>query len=240
MIRKTLAAAVAVLVLTLVMAPAARAMKHGEGGMKMHHLHMLMNHGLGMATEGATLVMIAGMKMSPSLDASTLRHGRGMLEMGRVTIERAMSGPEMMAMMKGAQADSPGMRYTHRLGEAMMKAADILAKMETGASQSQSMMDMHHMHILLAHALQMAAEGGNMVMLGRMGMAGDVDDYSVKHGKAMLESARAAVAEVMDGEAMKKRHGAGMAMDNPMMKTTHQLAEVTLKIISLLSDMPAG
>jgi hypothetical protein len=131
------------------------------------------------------------------------------------------------------------MRSTHELGEAMLKAVDILSKMDMGDSKSQSMMDMHHMHILLVHALQMAAEGGNMVMLGRMGMAGDVDDYSVKHGAAMLESARAAVAEVMDGEAMKKMHGAGTSMDDPMMKTTHRLAEVTLKIISLLSDMPA-
>jgi hypothetical protein len=227
MIRKTLVAAVAVLALG------------AEGHMKMHHLHMLMNHGVGMATEGATLVMIAGMKMSPGLDASTLRHGRGMIEMGQATIERAMSGPEMMSMMKGAHADSPAMGATHKLGEAMLKAADILAKMDMGDSKSQSMMDMHHMHILLVHALQMAAEGGNMVMLGRMGMAGDVDDYSVKHGAAMLESAQAAVAEVMDGEAMKKMHGAGTSMDDPMMKTTHRLAEVTLKIISLLSDMPA-
>jgi hypothetical protein len=65
MIRKKLLAGVAVLALALAMAPGAWAMKGAEGHMKMHHLHMLMNHGVGMATEGATLVMIAGMKMTP-------------------------------------------------------------------------------------------------------------------------------------------------------------------------------
>jgi hypothetical protein len=45
MIRKKLLAGVAVLALALAMAPGAWAMKGAEGHMKMHHLHMLMNHG---------------------------------------------------------------------------------------------------------------------------------------------------------------------------------------------------
>jgi hypothetical protein len=219
----------------------AGEMKHMESAdMKMHHLHMLMNHGLGMATEGANLDMLAQMKMTPAVDPMMLKHGKTMISHGKGVISRALNGPEMMAMMKGKDADSPHMKYTHELGEAMLAAVDILEKMSMEGMSSSDMMAMHHQHIMINHALGMAAEGSNLVMLGQMGMAGDVDVFSIEHGNMMLKDAKSLISEVMEDKAMKEMHGRGMSPEkDPMMKETHKLAELSLKIIDMLSKMPA-
>ncbi len=51
-------------------------------------------------------------------------------------------------------------------------------------------MTLHHMHMALNHALAMAAEGSDLIMLGEMGMAPKVDTAASEHGKAMLADAR--------------------------------------------------
>jgi hypothetical protein len=218
----------------------AGQMKQNENmDMKMHHLHMLMNHGLGMVSEGASLEMLAGMKMTPAVDPMMLKHGKTMISQGKSLISRALDGPEMKAMMKGKDADSPHMKYTHELGENMLVAADILEKMSVEGMSAPDMMAMHHQHIMLNHALGMAAEGANLVMLGQMGMAGDVDDFSIEHGKMMLKDAQSMVSEIMEDKAMKEMHERGISPEkDPMMKETHKLAEVSLKIIDMLSKMP--
>jgi hypothetical protein len=235
---RALLALVMALALTM---PVPAGMKHGEMGMKMHHLHILMNHGIGMVVEGANLKMVGQMGMSPALDADTIKHGENMIEMGREVVKHALNGPEMMAMMKGKDAESPSMKYTHKLGEAMFEVIAQVQQMGKAGSEDGGMMDMHHMHIMLLHALQMAAEGSNMIMLGNMGMAGEIDDYSVQHGEAMLDTAKATVDDVMSGQAMMDMMGkGGKGMDDPMMKGTHELAESVLKTIDLLEKMPSG
>ncbi len=51
-------------------------------------------------------------------------------------------------------------------------------------------MTMHHQHAMLNHALSMALEGANMIMLGQMGMAPGVDEVSVKHGEMMMKDGK--------------------------------------------------
>ncbi|HAM50260.1 MAG TPA: hypothetical protein DCP92_06040, partial [Nitrospiraceae bacterium] len=109
----------------------AEEMKHMHGGgasMEMHHFHMLMNHGLSMVAQGSDMAMIADMKMAPGVDQHALRHGQHMIKEGKDLITRALSGPEMMAMMK-MHAKDPVMDYTHQLGEAMITVADMAEKM---------------------------------------------------------------------------------------------------------------
>ena len=214
-------------------------MHHGKSAdMEMHHMHILMSHGLSMVTEGSNLVMLADMKMAPSLDRMTLDHGRHMITSGKELIEHTMSGHEMKGMHKAGHGNDPLMKYTHELGHAMTEYANIVDNMSMEGEMSGDMMTMHHMHILINHAVDMAAEGSDLVMLGRMGMAKDTDKESVEHGEMMISDAGKLLTEVMEGKAMKEMHEKGIRMDNAMMAETHKLGEAAKKVIDLLSDMP--
>lgn len=219
----------------------AADMKHEKGGasMEMHHFHLLMNHGLSMVVEGSNIEMLAEMKMAPGVDEMTLHHGKHMIKEGKELITRALSGPEMMAMMKKHGKD-PLMDYTHQLGEAMLKVTDMLEKMSMQDMSSPDMMAMHHMHIMINHALQMAADGANLFMLGEMGMAGDVDKLSVEHGNMMMKDAKTMVTDMMESKEMMDMHAKGMTAEkSPMMGMSHHHAEAVMKVIDLLSKMPA-
>ena len=228
--------------ITLVPANAAE-MKHmhGKGAdMDMHHMHILMSHGLEMVAEGSNLVMLAQMKMAPSVDPMTLAHGRSMIKDGKEVIEHAMNGHEMKAMHKAGHGNDPLMKYTHELGGAMMDVVNALEEMST-KEMSPDMMTMHHMHMLMNHALVMATEGSNMMMLGRMGMAKDIDKYSVEHGKMMVSDARSLLKEVMEGKAMTEMHEKGVKpADNAMMAETHKIGDAEMKVIDLLEKMPSA
>lgn len=214
-------------------------MHHGGGAeMQMHHMHTMITHGLEMVTEGSNLVMLANMKMAPSLDQLTLDHGRQMITSGKELIEHTLNGPEMKSMHKAGHGDDPLMKYTHELGNAMMEYANLVKDMSMKGEMSGDMMTMHHMHILINHAVDMAAEGSNLVMLGHMGMAKGVDKESVEHGKMMIADAGKLLAEVMEGKEMKEMHEKGVRMDNAMMAETHKIGAAAKKVIDLLSDMP--
>lgn len=134
--------------LTIGLFGTAYAKHGGDASMDLHHLHMLMNHGLAMVTEGSNMVMLAEMKMAPSVDPMTLEHGRHMIMAGKEVIEHAMKGPEMQAMHKGGHGDDPLMKDTHELGNAEMAVADLLDKMSMEGPMSEDMMTMHHMPLL--------------------------------------------------------------------------------------------
>ena len=102
-------------------------------------------------------------------------------------------------------------------------------------------MSMHHMHILINHAMQMAAEGGNLVMIGGMGMAKSLDEQSVKHGKMMIGHANQMIDDIMDGKVMKDLHAGGLEGDlKEMMASTHDLASNASAYIKKLKDMKGG
>jgi hypothetical protein len=218
----------------------AEEIKHKghDASMHMHHFHMLMDHGMSMIAEGSNMVMLSQMKMAPGIDAAMLHHGQHMMKGGKDFIISALNGPEMMGMMK-KHAKDPMMDYTHQLGESMLKVADILEKMSMNDMSATDMMAMHHMHMMMNHAVQMAAEGADLIMMGEMGMAGVVDKMTVKHGKEMMREAKPMVADMMGSKAMLDMHAKGMTMENPMMAMTHQLGEASMKVIDLLSKMPS-
>jgi len=218
----------------------AEEMKHKghDASMHMHHFHMLMNHGMSMIAEGSNMAMLAQMKMAPGVDEKMLHHGHHMMKEGKELIMNALNGPEMTAMMQ-KHANTPLMDYTHQLGESMLKVADILEKMSMDDMSAPGMMPMHHMHMMVNHALQMAADGANMIMLGGMGMAGAVDKMTVEHGKAMLNDAKPMVTDMMGGKEMLDMHAKGITMENPMMAMSHQHGEAAMKVIDLLSKMPS-
>ncbi len=143
-------------------------------------------------------------------------------------------------MHKAGHGDAPLMKYTHELGNAITAVADLLEKMSMESPMSEDMMAMHHMHVMINHALEMAAQGSNMVMLGQMGMSKDVDKYSIEHGKMMLSDARALLTEVMTGKAMTGMHEKGVTGGNAMMADTHKIGDAAKKVIDLLDKMASA
>jgi hypothetical protein len=225
--------------LTIGLFGTAYAKHGGEAAMDMHHMHMLMNHGLEMVAEGSNLVMLAEMKMTAAMDPMTLEHGKNMIKDGKEVIEHILKGPEMQAMHKGGHGDDPMMKYTHELGNAELAVVDLLENMSMEGPMTDDMMTMHHMHIMINHALEMAAQGSNMVMLGQMGMS-NVDKYSIEHGKMMLADASSLLKEVMEGKAMMDMHAKGVTGGNAMMADTHKIGDAAKKVIDLLDKMASA
>jgi hypothetical protein len=240
---KSLLMLMALLLPLLVVGCAGKTVSQDMGGggndMGMHHLHMMMNHGLSMVTEGSNDIMIAYMEMAPKIDTIAHEHGHHMMNMGKSVINRSLSGPEMMSMMKGEHANTAHMKYTHELGESMLVVVDLIEKMAKAGAMKADMMVMHHQHMMINHAMDMAAQGANMVMLGKMGMAGDVDTFSIEHGDMMLSNARSLLTEVMSGDAMIDMHEKGKTpQGHGDMMTTHKLGEAAIKVVHLLANMP--
>ncbi|WP_432472506.1 hypothetical protein [Amphritea sp. HPY] len=100
-------------------------------------------------------------------------------------------------------------------------------------------MTLHHMHVMINHAMEMAAQGSNLIMLGKMNMAKGVDEISIAHGEQMIGHAKHLVEEMMSGEAMGKLHASG-AGELPAMAYTHQLGEAAMNYIELLEGMSSG
>jgi hypothetical protein len=221
---------------------AEMGMEHGSGhGMTMHHQHVMLNHALIMALEGSNMTMLGQMGMAPGVDEVSVKHGAMMMKDGKALMDQTMSGDAMKKMHAEGKTptDDPVMGYTHKLAEAQTKVMDLLSKMSS-ASHAGHGMTMHHQHIMLNHALSMALEGSNMVMLGQMGMAPGVDEMTVHHGEMMMKDAKDLWNEIMSGDTMKKMHAEGKSpKDDPTMAYTHELAEAQLKVMDLLSKMPA-
>ena len=98
-------------------------------------------------------------------------------------------------------------------------------------------MTMHHMHIMLNHAVETAAKGSNLIMIGQMGMAPGVDELSIEEGKAMIASAKATIVKVMKGDTMKNMHMDGVTGTNDMMAHTHGMGDAAMKYVELLEGM---
>ena len=228
---------------SLVMSPACFGeVRHGDANaaeMEMHHLHILLNQGITMVTEGTNLVLLAGMGAAPALDRPTLRHGQMMIANGRELIRRSIDGPEMASLSKSGRAASSLVRYSRELGEAMLAYLKDLEKLDVDSMSSRRTMTLQRMIVILNHALEMASEGANMIMLARMGMAGEVDRFSLEHGERAIFHARQLYRETMESEAMKDLREFDVTGESaPMINLTRDLAEDVSKLMELLARMP--
>ncbi len=98
-------------------------------------------------------------------------------------------------------------------------------------------MDMHHLHGLMAHGLEMALEGATLQMLGQMNMAGAVDKTAVDHGTAMMSEGRGLINSAIAGPAMMAMHTT--SANDPLMLYTHDLAKTMGTVLDHLQQMPA-
>lgn len=223
-----------VLVLALVGIPqAGNYDMDNDGAMKIYHVRMLLGHATGMVTEGSNLIMNAGMKMAPGYDEMNARRGQVGFENSKSLIQGALSGDEMVTMHAAGLEDDPRMKKLHQLGESILEYIKIVDRMHIEV-MDQGIMDMHHMHLMVSHALSKVADGYNLVTLGNMGMAGDLDHFTVTHGRLMLEEAGPILASVVDSQAMKDLHAAGRGPSEDLfMSETHRLIETAREIIDL-------
>jgi hypothetical protein len=209
--------------------------------MSSHHQHMMLNHALSMILEGHNLVMMADMGMAMGVDESAVKHGNMMIENGTEMFTETMSGETMMGMHHEGKdpMKDPAMAYTHKLAEKQLIVMDLLGKMPKMGTGTN--MINHHQHIMLNHALQMALEGSNSLMLGQMAMAKGVDEVAVEHGKMMLKNAKTLYNDIMSGGEMMKMHKEGTTPESDVtMKYTHQLAEAQLQVMAVLDEMAGG
>ncbi len=97
-------------------------------------------------------------------------------------------------------------------------------------------MPLHHMHAVINHAVEMAAEGSNLVMLGERKIAPGTDELAVEHGKGAIREAKALVKKVMESKAMADLHKQGQG-ESREMAYTHKLGEAANAYIDLLAEM---
>lgn len=96
-----------------------------------HHQHIMLNHALQMALEGANSYMLGQMSMAKGIDDISVAHGKMMLKNARTLFNDIMSGVDMMNMHKeGTTPESNElMQYTHKLAEAQLQVLTLLDDM---------------------------------------------------------------------------------------------------------------
>ncbi len=126
---------------------------------------------------------------------------------------------------------------------ALLLASILLLGIGSGASSlysqeehADSTLQLHHMHAVINHAVEMAAEGSNLVMLGERKMAPGTDELAVEHGKGAIREAKALVKKVMESKAMAELHSQGQG-ESREMAYSHKLAEAANAYIDLLAEM---
>lgn len=202
---------------------------------RVHYLNTMMNNGLIMSMEGSNLSMLAGMNMAPAIDQQTSERGEELMRRGKRLVEEALTGPDMVDIYVSGSKDYPAVRDIRSLGDYILKAAYSLDNMYEDAMTNEDVMTIHHMHVLINNALSAAAEGANMIILGKLDLAGRAN-LSVQHGKEMLKEARVILLDLLTGEAMQNMHRRGFTVaDHKSMLHTHEHIHNGLKIIDKLN-----
>jgi len=203
--------------------------------LKIHQVRTLMDHSLGMVTEGSGLVMVARTKLAPPIDRFTEEKGMKLIRSGKEMVQKTLSGEEMMSMSEAGMKDDPMMVGTKDLGKSILKYIDIVENLDMSGSV-QNRIKIHNTHVMINHAMDTAAEGANLVLLGSMKLAGSLDKYTIDNGRMMLRDARATLVDVAGSETMMEMDKMGMG-DDPMMTQTKDLLETAHKIIDVLEKM---
>ena len=114
--------------------------------------------------------------------------------------------------------------------------AGFIAAPAAAQDDKAAQMQMHHLHLMINHSVEMAAEGANLMMLGQMGMSKEADEKTIQHGKAMIGHAKTMLDEALSGDTMKNLHG-GDAAKSPQMAFTHKLGDTAKAYINELEAM---
>lgn len=107
------------------------AQEHHETSMELHHMHLVINHAVEMATEGCNLAMLGEMNMAPGVDEQAVEHGRGMMREGKALIKSVLQSKAMTKLHEKGAGESKEMAYTHKLAEAALAYIDRLEEMHS-------------------------------------------------------------------------------------------------------------
>ena len=144
---------------------------------QMHHLHMLINHALQMAAQGADMQL------------RDKQQGEQLLDKSMELLSRAMTGTEMAKLHQQGWAGSSLMFMVHELSDV---AKEMIAQMRQLSSETPDKEKI----LMLNHAIEVAAMGSTLIMLGQQGLAGDIDLVMVNHGQSMLGEASGLLREL--------------------------------------------
>jgi hypothetical protein len=98
----------------------------------IHDMHMIMrfmNHGLGVALEGADLQMHGQLGLSEKLDRDAIVHGTIMVNDGKGMIKEMLEGKAMQAVYKEGTFDQKVMDDLHILGDKMLQVIEQVKKL---------------------------------------------------------------------------------------------------------------
>ena len=209
----------------------------GKAITRIQQVNSLIGRAMAMVTEGASLVLVANMKLAPPTDRFTAEEGMKMIENGKDLVQVALAGEGMSPMEKKEMETDPMMETAESLGESILKYIEIVQSMEMSGT-IENKIKLHQTHLMINHALDMAAEGANLVMLGNLKLAEVLDKYTVERGRMMLKDARVTLAGVSGSDTMKDMKNTDMgSMGDAMMTKTGELIETALKIIDALERM---
>lgn len=144
---------------------------------QMHHLHMLINHALQMAAQGADMQLLGK------------EQGQKLLAKSTELLTRAMSGMEMSKLHRQGWTGSSLMFMTHELSDTAEEMILLMHQLSADVADRNSI-------YMLNHAIEVAAMGSSLIMLGQQGMAGDIDLVMVNHGQSMLGEASGLLRDV--------------------------------------------
>ena len=210
---------------------------NAETNANIQRVNTLIGRAMGMVTEGASLVLVASTKLAPPTDPFTLQQGMQMIQNGKDLVQMALAGEGMSPMAKKEVEDDPMMKAAHGLADSILKYIEIVENMEMSGS-IQRKIELHQLHLMINHALDMATEGANLVMLGNLMLTGQLDKYSIERGRTMLKDARAALNDASESETMKNmKQAAQGSLEEAMMTRTSELSQTALKIIDALEKL---
>jgi hypothetical protein len=107
----------------------------------LHDMHMIMqfmDHGLGVALEGANLKMLGQMKVSEKMNKDTLVHSTIMIKDGKAMIKEMLEGKAMRELYQEGNFDKKLMDDLHSLGEKMLEVIEQMEKIHSSALEQAS------------------------------------------------------------------------------------------------------
>lgn len=103
-------------------------------------------------------------------------------------------------------------------------------------ARQSSLHDMHMMMRFMDHALCVALEGADMIMLGQMKQSEKLDRDAVVHGTIMVKDGKAMIKEMLEGRAMRELYQEGN-FDKLLMDKVHKLGESMLAVIEQVENI---
>ena len=107
----------------------------------LHDMHMLMrfmDHGIGIALEGADLQMLGEMGQSEKLDRDAIVHGTIMVKDGEAMIKEMLEGKAMRELYKEGNFDKKLMDDLHKLGDKMLEVIALVQNIHENAISQAS------------------------------------------------------------------------------------------------------